>query len=72
VIHVQVEKGEPLEKALKRFRRKCQESGILSEYKKREFFEKPSEKKKRLKDEAKRKIRKKMMKQQKKQHSFYR
>ncbi|MDD2715420.1 MAG: 30S ribosomal protein S21 [Candidatus Wallbacteria bacterium] len=62
---VRVEKDEPLEKALKRFRKKCELSGILSEIKKRAHYEKPSEKKKRKIQEARRKMRKKMMKERK-------
>ena len=38
--------GEPMEKGLKRFKRKVEQAGILKELKKRESFEKPSEKKK--------------------------
>jgi small subunit ribosomal protein S21 len=39
--------NEPLEKILRRFKRKVKEEGILLEVKKREFYEKPSEIKKR-------------------------
>ncbi|MDD5091435.1 MAG: 30S ribosomal protein S21 [Candidatus Wallbacteria bacterium] len=60
---VKIDKDEPLEKALKRFRKKCEQSGILSEIKKRAYYEKPSEKKKRKAAEAKRKMRKKMLKE---------
>lgn len=60
---VRVDKDEPLEKALKRFRKKCEQSGILSEIKKRAYYEKPSEKKKRKVAEARRKMRKKMLKE---------
>lgn len=60
---VRVEEGESLERALKRFRKKCEQSGILSEIKKRAHYEKPSEKRKRKIAEAKRKMRKKMLKE---------
>lgn len=38
--------NEPLEQALKRFRRQCQQNGVLQEIKKREHYEKPSERRK--------------------------
>jgi small subunit ribosomal protein S21 len=56
-----LQKDEPLEKALKRFRKKCEQSGILSEIKKRAHYEKPSEKRKKKLAEARRKMRKKML-----------
>ncbi|MCL2791659.1 MAG: 30S ribosomal protein S21 [Spirochaetaceae bacterium] len=39
---VRVDETEPLEKALKRFKRMVEKEGIIREWKKREFFEKPS------------------------------
>lgn len=55
---VRVLKNEPFDKALRRFRKKCQESGIISEVKKREHYEKPSVKRKRKLKAAIRKERK--------------
>ncbi|PLX19986.1 MAG: 30S ribosomal protein S21 [Candidatus Muiribacterium halophilum] len=55
---VNVGENEPLEKALKRFRKVCEQSGVLSEYKKRERYEKPSETRKKKAQEARRKMRK--------------
>lgn len=37
-----VDETESLEKALKRFKRMVEKEGIIREYKKREYFEKPS------------------------------
>ena len=54
---VRVLKDEPLEKALKRFQKKCQEAGIVKENKRRRAYEKPSEKQKRKAAEARRKQR---------------
>ena len=51
---VQVQPGESIESALKRFKKKIQKAGILSEIKRREHYIKPSVKKKR-KSEAARK-----------------
>lgn len=44
-----------LEKALKAMKRKIQREGLLKDLKKRSFYEKPSEKKKRKRIEARRK-----------------
>jgi len=51
---VKVGKNESLDSALKRFKRQCQKSGVLSELRKREHYEKPSVKRKK-KSEAARK-----------------
>jgi small subunit ribosomal protein S21 len=61
VTEVRVQKNEPFDKALRRFRKKCQESGVISELKKREHYEKPSVKKKRKLKAAIRKERKRNM-----------
>lgn len=53
---VHVKEGESIENALKRFKKKIQKAGILSEIKRRERYEKPSVKRKR-KSEAARKRR---------------
>ncbi|HWI55364.1 MAG TPA: 30S ribosomal protein S21 [Desulfobacteria bacterium] len=51
---IKVGKNETLDSALRRFKRSCQKSGVLSELRKREHYEKPSVKKKK-KSEAARK-----------------
>ena len=53
---IRVGEGESIETALKRFKKKIQREGILSEIKRRERYEKPSLKRKR-KSEAARKRR---------------
>ena len=40
--YVSVEDNENLEKALKRFKRQVEKEGIIREWKKREYYEKPS------------------------------
>ena len=42
-----IREGESFESALKRFKKQCEKTGILSEIKKREHFEKPSVKRKK-------------------------
>jgi small subunit ribosomal protein S21 len=39
--------GEPIDVALKRFRRQCQKEGVLAEVKKREYYDKPSVRRKK-------------------------
>lgn len=51
---IRVRENENIESALKRFKKKIQKAGILSEIKRRETYEKPSIKRKR-KSEAARK-----------------
>ncbi len=59
-----VREDESFEEALKRFKKQCERAGILSEIKKRERYEKPSEKKKKKALAARKKLLKrlKMMK----------
>ncbi len=54
IVHVRDE--ESFENALRRFKRKCEKAGILTELKKRQHFEKPSVKRKRKAIQAKKKI----------------
>ncbi len=44
---VVVRDGESFESALRRFKKQCDKTGILSEVKKREYFQKPSVKRKK-------------------------
>jgi len=53
---VKIGKNETLDKALKRFKKQCARSGILSDARRREHYEKPSVRRKK-KSEAARKRR---------------
>ena len=53
---VKIGKNETLDKALKRFKKQCARSGVLSEARRREHYEKPSVRRKK-KSEAARKRR---------------
>jgi small subunit ribosomal protein S21 len=55
-----VRDGEPFESALRRFKKLCERTGILSEIKKREHYEKPSVKRKKKILAAKKRALKKM------------
>ena len=51
---IRVKDNESLDSALRRFKRQCQKSGLMTELRKREHYEKPSVKRKK-KSEAARK-----------------
>ncbi len=53
IVHVREE--ESFENALRRFKRKCEKAGVLTELKKRQHFEKPSVKRKRKAVQARKK-----------------
>lgn len=59
IVHVREE--ESFENALRRFKRKCEKAGVLTELKKRQHFEKPSVKRKRKAMQARKKALRKMM-----------
>ena len=62
---IKVREEESLENALKRFKRKCEKSGILTEIKKRQHYEKPSVKKKRKTLAARKKLLKRLAQERK-------
>jgi small subunit ribosomal protein S21 len=64
IAFVRVDDSEPLEKAIKRFKRIVEKEGIIREWKKREYFEKPSTIKNRKKKALERKQMKKLRKVQ--------
>jgi small subunit ribosomal protein S21 len=44
---VRVRENEPFEVALRRFKRTCEKAGVLTDLRKHEYFEKPSQERKR-------------------------
>src|SRR5690554_6649987 len=44
---VKVRENEPFEFALRRFKRTCEKAGVLAETRKREYYEKPTQERKR-------------------------
>ena len=44
---VKVRENEPFEYALRRFKRSCEKAGVISEARRREFYEKPTQERKR-------------------------
>ena len=57
---IKLRDDESLENALRRFKRKCEKSGILTEIKKRQHYEKPSVRKKRKALAARKKLLKRL------------
>lgn len=61
-MEVIVQDGENLERALRKFKRKVQRSGLYSELRKRRFYEKPSAQRKRKREAAIRRERRRQRK----------
>ncbi len=49
---IKVRDNEPFDIALRRFKRSCEKAGVLAEVRAREFFEKPTQERKRKKSAA--------------------
>jgi small subunit ribosomal protein S21 len=64
VAEVRVQEGEPLENALRRFKRKVQTEDIIKEVKRHSFYLKPGEKKRVKEALARKRNRKKVRKEQ--------
>jgi len=54
---IRVRDDESFEKALRRFTKSCEKAGILSDIKKHQHFEKPSDRRKRKQNAARQKSR---------------
>jgi small subunit ribosomal protein S21 len=52
LVGIIVQEGEPIDRAIKRFKKKYERSGVLKEFKKRTYFTKPSVKKRMKKMKA--------------------
>ena len=61
---VTVRDNENINQALRRFKRKVEDAGILDDLRKKEFYEKPTTERKRKKGAAKARWRKKLRDQQ--------
>lgn len=61
---VTVKDGENITQALRRFKRKIEDSGLLDELRSREFYEKPTTERKRKKSAAVNRYKKKLEKDQ--------
>lgn len=54
MIAVKVRSNEPFEKAFKRFNKACERSGLMSDIRSHQHYEKPSDERKRREKEARR------------------
>ncbi|PSQ91551.1 MAG: 30S ribosomal protein S21 [Proteobacteria bacterium SW_6_67_9] len=68
---VRVRDNEPFEVALRRFKRSCEKAGILTEVRRREFYEKPTAERKRKRAAAIKRHQKKLAKEQQRRTRFY-
>ncbi len=57
---IKVPGNEPFEVAMKRFKKQCEKAGILSELKRREYYDKPSIRKKKKAAAARKRALKKL------------
>ena len=68
---VRVKENEHFDGALRRFKRACEKAGILTELRAREFYEKPTQERKRKKAAAVKREMKKVSRQQNRVKSMY-
>ena len=68
---VRVKENEPFEVALRRFKRACEKAGILSEVRRREFYEKPTQERKRKRAAAVKRHLKKLAREQARRERHY-
>ena len=61
---VYIREGEDVNRALRKFKNKIEESGLLDTLRKKEFYEKPTTERKRKKAAAKQRYAKKLQKEQ--------
>ena len=52
VIRVKARGNEPLEKLMRRFKKKCEKEGLIRDIKRSSYYEKPSERKRRKERKA--------------------
>jgi small subunit ribosomal protein S21 len=68
---VKVKDNEPFDIALRRFKRSCEKAGILSEVRRREFYEKPTQERKRKQAAAVKRHLKKLARENARRTRFY-
>jgi small subunit ribosomal protein S21 len=65
---VRVKDTEPFDSALRRFKRVCEKAGVISEIRRREFYEKPTTERKRRKAAAVKRLKKRLGGSSRKSH----
>ena len=68
---VKLKENEPFDVALRRFKRSCEKAGILNEYRKREFYEKPAQERKRKKAAAVKREKKRVSRERNRTRRLY-
>ena len=61
---VKVKENEPVDIAIRRFKRACEKAGVLADVRKKEFYEKPTQERKRKKASAVKLYKKKVWREQ--------
>ena len=64
MVGIVISENEPIDRALKRFKKKYERSGVLKEFKKRAYFTKPSVKKRMKKVKAVRRLQRTLAEQE--------
>jgi small subunit ribosomal protein S21 len=68
---IRVKDNEPFDIALRRFRRACEKAGVLTEVRRREYYEKPTEERKRKRAAAIKRHLKRLSKEQARRTRLY-
>ena len=68
---VRLKENEPFDVALRRFKRSCEKAGILSEVRRREFYEKPTSVRKRKAAAAVKRHHKKVQRESRRTQRLY-
>ena len=68
---VKVKDNEYFDYALRRFKRACEKAGIINEYRKREFYEKPTQENKRKKAAASKREKKRVSRERNRSRRLY-
>ncbi|MCS4503095.1 30S ribosomal protein S21 [wastewater metagenome] len=68
--HVKVRENEPFEVALRRFKRSCEKAGVLSEIRRRESYEKPTQVRKRKQAAAVKRHMKRIQREQRRMRMY--
>jgi small subunit ribosomal protein S21 len=68
---VRVKENEPFDVALRRFKRSCEKAGVLTEVRRREFYEKPTQERKRKQAAAVKRHLKKLSREQARRTRLY-
>ncbi len=69
--NVKLKENEPFDVALRRFKRSCEKAGVLSEVRRREFYEKPTAVRKRKKAAAVKRSLKKVFRENQRRVRLY-